>query len=739
MRKALICKLAFVLLLAGASAWLINPVLDVKDKDGKVIKEGKINLGLDLQGGMHLVLKVDTSKIPEDARKDAADRALEVIRNRIDEFGVKEPQISPQGKDEIVVQLPGITDRGRALELIGKTALLEFKLVSTDADKLNKALQGSVPAGFDLQKDENGDPLLLEKDAVMTGDVLTTAFMSFDQSRFNEPYVSIQFTAEGAKKFAKVTQDNVGRRLAIVLDGKVKSAPQIREAIPSGQAQITGRFSKEEASDLAIVLKVGALPAPVYIEEERTIGPLLGQDSINDGIRATLLGAAFVGAFILVYYLFAGVVADIAMALNILLLLGAMAYFKVTMTLPGIAGIVLTLGMAVDANVLIQERMREELEAGKTLAQTVRLGYDRAMSAIIDSNLTTVVAAIFLFQFGTGPIRGFALTLIIGLMISMFTSVFVTRALFETLLGLKLLKGLPMLKVIGTPKFDYIKVRWICYPLSIAVLAIGMGAYFMKGPDVYGVDFRGGQVHEYKFRDAVDAKDVRAALTEINLGDASVQQLKDDPKIFIIRMQEEVTDEISKKFETAFKGNKAEIIKIDKVGPSVGGQLRTKALYAIVFSMLGIMVYVAFRFKHWYFALAGVLALFHDVFVAMGFMALAGREMSLLIVSALLTIAGFSINDTIVIYDRIRENAKLNHKMSLRDLINLSVNQTMSRTLLTSFTVLVVVAVLYMYGGEVLNDFAFCLLVGFISGIYSTVFIASPLILLFHGNKKRNL
>ncbi|MDD5270944.1 MAG: protein translocase subunit SecF, partial [Candidatus Omnitrophica bacterium] len=211
------------------------------------------------------------------------------------------------------------------------------------------------------------------------------------------------------------------------------------------------------------------------------------------------------------------------------------------------------------------------------------------------------------------------------------------------------------------------------------------------------------------------------------------------PKIFIIRMQEEVTDEISKKFETAFKGNKAEIIKIDKVGPSVGGQLRTKALYAIVFSMLGIMVFVAFRFKHWYFALAGVLALFHDIFVSMGFMALAGREMSLLIVSALLTIAGFSINDTIVIYDRIRENAKLNHKMSLRDLINLSVNQTMSRTLLTSFTVLVVVAVLYMYGGEVLNDFAFCLLVGFISGIYSTVFIVSPLILLFHGNKKRSL
>lgn len=739
MKRGLIWKIALVIVLAGVSLWLINPMLDVKDQSGKVVREGKINLGLDLQGGMHLVLRVDTSKIPEDARKDATERALEVIRNRIDEFGVKEPQISPQGKDEIVVQLPGITDRLRALELIGKTALLEFKLVSSDPDKLSKALQGDVPAGFELQKDDNGDPLLIEKDAVLTGDALTTAFMSFDQSRFNDPYVSIQFSADGAKKFAKVTQENIGRRLAIVLDGKVKSAPEIKEAIPSGQAQITGRFSKEEAGDLAIVLKVGALPAPVYIEEERTVGPLLGQDSINSGIKATLYGALFVGVFMLVYYLLAGFVADIAMALNIILLLGAMAYFKVTLTLPGIAGIVLTLGMAVDANVLIQERMREELEAGKTLGQAIRLGYERAMSAIVDSNLTTVVAAVFLFQFGTGPIRGFALTLIIGLLISMFTSVFVTRVIFEVLMGFKLIKSLPMLKIIGTPKIDYIKIRWICYALSAAVLVVGMGTYFMKGADMYGVDFKGGQVQEFKFAKAMDVKDVRNALAEINLGGSSVQQLKDDPKVFIVRVPENITDEISKKFDTAFKDNKAEVIRVDKVGPSVGNQLRTKAIYAIVFSMLGIMVYVAFRFKHWYFAVPGVIALFHDVFIAMGFMALTGREMSLLIVSGLLTIAGFSINDTIVIYDRIRENARLNHKMSLKELINLSVNQTMSRTLLTSFTVLVVVVILYMYGGSVLNDFAFCLMVGFISGVYSTVFIASPLVLLFHGNKKRGL
>lgn len=745
MKRGLIWKIALILVLVGVSLWLVNPPLAVKDKDGKVIKEGTINLGLDLQGGMHLVLKVDTSKIPEEARKDAAERALEVIRNRIDEFGVKEPQISPQGKDEIVIQLPGITERERALELIGKTALLEFKLVSNDAEKLNKALQGDVPAGYELKEDEKGDKILLEKEALLTGSAINTAYMSFDESHFNEPYVSLELNSEGAKIFAKITEkycrrDPIpGRQLAIVLDGKVKSAPEIKDPITGGRAVITGRFSKEEAADLAIVLKVGALPAPVYIEEERTVGPLLGQDSINAGIKATLYGALFVGVFILIYYLLAGFVADIALLLGFIYLLGAMAYFRVTLTLPGIAGIVLTLGMAVDANVLIQERIREELEAGKTLAQAIRLGYERAMTAIIDSNFTTIVAAVFLFQFGTGPIRGFAVTLIIGLLISLFTSVFVTRVIFEFLLGFKWFKRLPMLKVIGVPKFDYIKIRWICYTISAVVIIVGLGAFFMKGEKVYGVDFTGGQVQEYKFARPLKIEEVRSVLKELSLGDASIQQFRDDPTKIIIRTKTDATSTISDKFREAFKENKFEVIRIDKVGPSVGNQLRGKAIYAVVFSMIGILAYVAFRFKHWDFAVAGVVALFHDVFVAMGFMALTGREMSLLIVSALLTIAGFSINDTIVIYDRIRENAKLNHKMPLRDLINLSVNQTMSRTLLTSFTVLVVVTILFLYGGEVLNDFSFCLLVGFISGVYSTVFIASPLVLLLRGKGRKRL
>ncbi len=741
MRRGFVWKSLLILAIIALSVWLAYPPFDIKDESGRVVKEGKIKLGLDLQGGMHLVLKVDTTKIPEEVRKDATDRALEVIRNRIDEFGVREPVILRQGKDEIVVQLPGITERDRALQLIGKTALLEFKLVSDDAEKLNKALQGNVPEGHELQKDEDANPLLLEKEAVLTGDALITAYMSFSQAHFNEPYVSLEFNSKGARKFAKITEkycrkgEAPGRRLAIVLDGKVKSAPEIREPIPSGQAQITGRFTREEANDLAIVLRVGALPAPVYIEEERTIGPLLGQDSIRDGIRATLIGGILVAIFMLLYYLFAGIIANIALILNFIILLGALAYFHATLTLPGIAGIILTLGMAVDANVLIYERIREELKSGKVLRQSISLGYDRAFSAIFDSNTTTLIAAFLLFQFGTGPIRGFAVTLTIGIIASMFTAIFVTRVIFELLLKLKGFTKLHMLKLIGETRIDFIGKRRICYAISLVIVVGGLAAFFMKGEKGYGIDFTGGQVQEFKFQTPVKIEDARTALKEINLGDASIQQVKDDPTELIIRTPGDVTNEISNKFNQVFKDNKAELIKVEKVGPSVGHQLRMKAIYALLYSLLGILAYVAFRFKHWNFAVAGVIALFHDVLVTIGFMAFTNREMSLTIVAALLTIAGFSINDTIVIYDRIRENAKLLKKATLSELINLSVNQTLSRTILTSFTVLMVVVVLYIYGGEVLNDFAFSLIVGFISGVYSTVYIASPLIIAFQRKR----
>ena len=725
MEKKVIYKSLLILAFLGICVYFTFPL----DK--------RINLGLDLQGGMHLLLKVDTSKLTGDAKEDATDRAVEVIRNRIDEFGVRETSIQKQGEDEIVVQLPGVTERERAIDIIGKTALLEFKLVSLEVEKLQQALSGTVAEDYELKySQEDNEPLLLEKQAVLTGDALTNASVRFSQSEFNEPTVGLQFNSEGAKKFADITAKNVGKRLAIVLDGKVQSAPRIKEAIPSGEAVITGRFSVEQAQDLSLILRVGALPAPMHIEEERTIGPLLGQDSINNGVKACLIGGLLVFIFMAGYYLLAGIISDIALLLNLLIILGGLGMLPVlfpgvsaTLTLPGIAGIALSLGMAVDANVLINERIREELGLGKNLRSAIANGYNRAFSAIFDSNFTTLIAAFLLFQFGTGPIRGFAVTLTIGLIASMFSAIVVTRTIFEILLGFGWLRSLPMLKLIKDTKIDFIGKRKICYALSLIIILSGLFVYFKKGKQAYGIDFAGGQLQEYSFKAPVPLDDVRNVLKELNMGDASIQQFRENPKVVLIRTTEDKSQLLTDKLKERFPGEDIQILRIERVGPVAGKHLKTKALHALIWSLIGILIYVAFRFKHINFAIAGVIALLHDVLVALGFLAITGRPIDLLSVTAFLTIAGYSINDTIVIYDRVRENIRINRKLTLYELINLSVNQTLGRTILTSGVTLLTVLAILFYGGEVLNNFAFALLVGFISGVYSTVFVASPLVL----------
>lgn len=726
MEKRLIYKIILILAVIGVCAYFAFPL------------NKRINLGLDLKGGMHLLLKVDASHLSGLAKEDAADRALEVIRNRVDQFGVRETSIQRQGEDEIVVQLPGVTDRQRAIDIIGKTALLEFKLVCSDSEKLAAALSSKVEDGYELKyTQEDNDPLLLEKQAVIVGDALTNAFVRFDQSSLNEPVVALQFNAEGAKKFSEVTANNIGKRLAIVLDGKVQSAPRIKEAIPSGEAVITGRFSVEQAQDLALVLRVGALPAPMYIEEERTVGPSLGQDSIAKGIKASIIGSVLVFIFMAVYYLLAGVISVIALLINLLIILGGLGMLPVlfpgvsaTLTLPGIAGIILSLGMSVDANVLINERIREELGFGKNLRIAIANGYSKAFSAIFDSNFTTLIAAFLLFQFGTGPIRGFAVTLTIGLITSMFSAIVVTRTIFEALLHFKVIKNsLPMFRFFKETKFDFIGKRKIFYAVSLIVIAVGMGLCFKKGRQAYGIDFAGGQLQEYSFRTAPSVDKVRGILKEIGLGDASIQQFKENPRAVLIRTTQDKSQELTAKLKEKFPDEDIQILRIERVGPVAGKHLKSKAMKAIIWSMAGILIYVAFRFKHANFAVAGVVALIHDVLVSLGFFVFSGRQIDLLSVTAFLTIAGYSINDTIVIYDRVRENSRLYRKLNLYELINLSVNQTLGRTILTSgVTLLVVIAILF-YGGEVLSNFAYALLVGFISGVYSTVYIASPLVL----------
>jgi len=377
-------------------------------------------------------------KRKEEIRKLAIEQSLETIRNRVDQFGISEPEIVPQGKDRILIQLPGVKDPNRAKSLIGKTALLEFKLVDEE-HSLDEALKGNVPEGsfiaygwkVDTESGRRQEvPYLLKSKAMITGDALENAQVKISD-RFGEPHVALTFNARGAADFERITGENVKKRLAIVLDGIVHSAPVIQEKISGGQAQVTGNFTMEEARDLAIVLRAGPLPAPVQILEERPVGPSLGQDSINMGLSSSIISGILVLVFMILYYKLSGIVADVALILNLVLLLGAMAAFKATLTLPGIAGIVLTIGMAVDANVLIFERTREEIRTGKTPRAAIEAGYNKAFLTIMDSNVTTLVAALFLFGFGTGPIKGFAVTLTIGIIVSMFTAIFVTRILFD--------------------------------------------------------------------------------------------------------------------------------------------------------------------------------------------------------------------------------------------------------------------------------------------------------------------
>jgi SecD/SecF fusion protein len=407
--------------------------------------------------------------------------------------------------------------------------------------------------------------------------------------------------------------------------------------------------------------------------------------------------------------------------------------FKGTLTLPGIAGLILTIGMSVDANVLIYERMREEMRLGKSLRASIAAGFHRAFSAIFDSNLTTIVAAALIFKFGTGPIRGFAVTLTIGLIANLFTAVWCSRVIFDLLCDQFDLAKLRFMSLFPETKIDFIGKRRICYVISAVVIIAGLAIFVSRGDKNYGVDFSGGTLQQLMFEKPVKVDEIRNALKGIGLGNASLQQYG-DPREIIIRTQENASNRTSALFREKFADNPFQVLKIETVGPAVGKNLRQNAALSLILGIVGILIYVMFRFNLKY-GIAGVVALFHDVFIAVGALALTHRQFDLTIVAALLTIAGYSINDTIVIFDRIRENLRLVKKGSFEEIVNLSVNQTLGRTVLTTGVTMLVVVALLFFGGEVLNDFAFCLFVGFISGVYSTVYIASPLIISWH--KKR--
>jgi len=705
----------------------------------------RINLGLDLKGGMHLILKVQNENLPTaQAREDAVLRSMEVLRNRIDGLGVAETLIQRQGENQILLQLPGVTDRDKALDMIGRVARLEFHLVDADETKLKDALTGHLPDGEELMlmKKEGGMPILINKDVAMSGEGIKDARVDFDHTGM-QPKISMTFNEKGSKEFGDLTTAHVGERLAIVLDNEVLSAPNIREPILTGDAEITGDFKFEEASLLALALRTGALPVPMTIEEERTIGPLLGKDSIEAGIRATILGGIAIVFFMCVYYLFGGFIASVALAINLLMILGSMGLLnilmpgsQVTLTLPGIAGIILTLGMAVDANVLINERIREEIDNGRPLSASVSTGYARAWSAILDSHVTSLIAAFFLFQFGSGPIKGFAITLSTGLIASLFTSIYITRTFFNWLISDRIIKSLPMMHLFSKPNFNFLNKKYICFALSGSIIIAGAIDFMHKKESAFGIDFAGGQIQEFKFEHPITADNLRVMLKQGKVENAVIQTFPNAPENVIIRTLEDTHAKVAAIFKNKMPDNAFQVLRIEKVGPVVGQALRTKAVLAIVLALGGMLIYIGIRFKHFSFGAAAVVAIFHDVLITLSLILLSGRQIDLLVVTAILTITGYSINDAIIIYDRVRENVPKMRNKTLPEVINESINQTLGRTVLTTFMTTLSALSLYFFGGEVLNTFAFVLIRGFLFGTYSTVWVVSPLFLWWQGNKK---
>jgi SecD/SecF fusion protein len=721
---------------------------------------GQFRLGLDLQGGTQFLLEMDMSRAQTNAgammnADFIAEQAVEVLRRRVDRFGVAEPVIAPAGGGRILVQLPGLSesDKLQAKAQIQKAAFLEFRMVHPDSE--GQLSRGVVPPGYVRMYEmvPSGtpgqripQPILVKRTSErgLSGKHVEGAGVGHDPAT-GSPYVSFSLRPDGAQLFGEITQAAIGERLAIILDGEVISAPRINGAILGGNGQITGSFTDKEAFELATSLE-NPLAAPLEVKEERGVDPSLGADAIASGKMATLLGVGGVAVFMIVYYLTAGLVANVALILNILIMLGVMCSLDVTFTLPGIAGIVLTIGMAVDANVLIYERMREELAAGKSVRGAVSSGYDKAFGTIFDSNLTTLISSVLLIIMGTGPIKGFGTALTIGLCVSMFTALVVTRLIFDFLLAKDLLKSLPMLHIIKGTNIRFLNFAKPAFIASWLLIVVGIGyGVFVRGNNMLGIEFAGGDELQLRFSQRVETEKVRETLSKGGIGETRIQYQtegagstkRDYLSITAAKDAGLKAEEVLKK---AFPESKFERVRMDSVGATIGKEIQKSGVIASFLSLFGILVYVAFRYE-FSFAVAAVVAVAHDVLMTIGWYCLTGtvgegRQFNATFVAALLTIIGFSINDTIVIFDRIREDLKMGVAGSFNEIIDRALNQTLSRTIITSGTVFLATISLYVFGGGAINDFAFTFLVGIITGTYSSIYIASALVVWWHKGKR---
>ena len=822
--------IAILIVASGFFLWNNKRKTTRPDHQGSIV-----NLGLDLQGGMHLGLELDQSERKSaDPSKDL-DLALTVLRKRIDQFGVLEPLLQKVGNERIVVELPGLKDPERAIEIVKRSAFLEFRIadksqaldkaipsmdralrdlgvtakVATGAAKnavqqllagdstkkaaeadstitngiLASLIQPANAAGVQAMAGEYAvkeaaykrvDSLLhipqvrrlwprgvefrwsaqpvsvgveqfrllyaLDDKPIVTGSSLVNATAQVDPLTSGSE-VNFELDRQGGRKFGQETGRHVGDYMAILLDNMVQGRPPVIQSRidRQGRIQLGGR-SLQDAQDLALTLRAGALPTPLKIVERRVVGPSLGRDSIRGGVVAGIVGTALVILIMVGYYAASGALAVASLILYALFTMGTLSIFEATLTLPGLAGFILSIGIAVDANVLIFERIREELALGKTVRLALDEGFRHAMPAIVDSNLSTVLTALFLFQFGTGPVKGFAVTLIIGIFASMVTSIFVTRTFY--ILWLRRNPDATTISVgsirwFKDAAYDFISVRKYAYGITAAILVVG--AVLLIKPGIqYSVEFTGGTLLQIKTDAKITDDQLRTGLDGQGIKGAEIQSYGGAGE-FVIRarnvdQQKDAND--TQAASTAVSGalakvvgeGKFQIVRTEAVGPKVGGELRTQAFLAIFLSFFAVLAYLAYRFE-WRFGLAAIVATAHDVLTTIAFVAAMRLEVSLVVVAAFQTMVGYSLNDTIIIFDRVRENLHKHRRDTLISILNRSINETLPRSILTHGTTLSTLLALAIFGGEVIRPFSLVMFFGVFTGTFSSIFIAAPVLL----------
>ena len=725
---------------------------------------GSIRRGIDLNGGAEFLLELipdpsDKDKINKDFNK-YRDLAIETLRKRLTQKNIFEADISPAGGKYISMRVPIVTREEKSVieKLIKMSAKLQFKLVHPnnheEAAKYMADPKGyQPPEGYEVKvsnETRNGKisrmVYIVERAPQMDGKEINDAYPTLDQ--FGQREIILSFKSAGAARFGEITSNNVGRELAIILDGTLYSAPRINQAITGGNAQITGSFSREDAENISNALVSGSIPFSMTIQAQSDIDPTIGAETVRDSLYSGIAGMILVMIFMVVFYMRSGVVANISLFINAVLILGALAAFDVTLTLPGIAGIILTIGMAVDANVLIYERIREEIASGKTILSAIDLGFDRAYSAIFDSNNTTLFVAVILLWQGTGAVKGFAITLAIGVFTTLFTGVFLTRLLFDLMTRFTTVRNLRMLSFGKTPHIDFLGLKTYSLIFSGVLIIASITVVAVRGKDCLGIDFTGGTQLTYDFQKAIPAEQISSLLdskgfeNKVTYKTGSAVEAKKQLEIVIreksgrnkeqtaesgARIMETISKELNAKFPDArFKGETQSTL-----GALIGETFMKSALVSLALSLAIMILYMTFRFQFSY-SIAANVAVVHDVIIGVGLYLMCGGQITMNVVAAALTIIGISINDTIVTFDRIRENLRLIKDQSYKNIINLSVNQTLSRTILTNSTILMVLLMQLIFGGSGIRDFVAVMLFGQIIGTYSSVFIANPIISYWH-------